>query len=93
MDGQADEETISVHRLGDAMKRDRFAQKKTRTRRIDGVDVHAAKGQPLEFDLEVIESAQKLFPDWDGERLKSFFNGIEGRHQQIAKFVRTKANK
>ena len=77
------------------MKPDRFAQKKAQTRRINGVDVHAAQGQPLEFDLKVIEETRKQFPDWDAERLKSFFNGmIEGsRHKQMAKFVRTKANK
>lgn len=76
------------------MKRDRFAQKKAHTRRIDGVDVHAAQGQPLEFDLKVIEETRKQFPDWDAERLKSFFNRMnEGsRHKQMAKFVRTKAN-
>jgi len=74
------------------MKRDRFAQKKARTRIIDGVHVHAAKGQPLEFDLEIIEWFRETYPDWTVDQIKSHLHGIPGRHQQMAKFVRTKAN-
>ena len=50
-----------------AKKQNRFAHKAQKTRRINGREVHAARGELLKGDLEVIREHLKRFPNADEE--------------------------
>ena len=50
-----------------AKKQNRFALKAQKTRRVNGREVHAARGELLKGDLEVIREHLKRFPNADEE--------------------------
>jgi len=75
-----------------AKKRNRFALQAMKTRRINGRHVHAAKGEYLNVDLQVLQSHLKQFPDADQE----FFEIVckdQPHLQGVLKLVRAGAIK
>ena len=63
--GRVDEEAVLFPVSAIAKKQNRYAHEASKTRRINGRDVHAAKGEFLDLDMRVLQDHLKKFPDAD----------------------------
>ena len=75
-----------------AKKQNRYAHKAEKTRRINGRQIHAAKGEYLNADLQVLQNHLKQFPDADQEFFEIACKN-EPHLQGVLKLVRAGAIK